>query len=418
MKGKRMLEEKKMNKLMLIFVAFTLPFLCEETFSQSLKEAHLVSQLTPVYDLNTSEILYKKREYNIECEFEDAGADKIKGDIVLAADNWKVYGNESLLSIDRILWKSVTPKKVILIGHFEGHDRLTVGFLAQNPILVNIDSSSVGRTKWGFGKGKSVDFNARRLTQQEALHAFDFDFKTKVLERNLSAGTGGFWFQSLSLDVTSEGTVASDDEVRNGTQSSVAFSAHPYYFVGGLIYGGKLSVSYQLETQMNACEDKLFDVTHKQFKFGMEAELPYSNYPMYKLHTMTGYVRLAMPLTLSLEYLPEGEGVGGNDALARLDFSALYELAFSPYLIVRGEWQHTRFFDVPAGADKEASYYSLAFAQDLDVLKKTLGFFKLILGGEEEIRGKHFMFYMISSGRKAPAFQDIYEQSLGFGTYF
>ena len=337
---------------------------------------------------------------------------------IVDAALWSVYADGRLVTLDGIKWAQTSPKLVRLVGPFEAEDKLTVGFGEAQPVFVNIDSATVGRTKWGFGKGKAVDFNLRRLTEQEALHAFDFDLKTKILERYLSTGGEGLWFRSLSLDLTSEGTVASHDQARNGTQSSVEFAANPYYFVGGLIYGGKLSFSYQLETQMNSEEDKLFDVAHKQFKFGVQAEVPYSNYPIYKLHTITGYVRLAMPLRLSLEYLPEGEDGEGYDALGRLDFKALYELAFSPYLIVRGEWHHTRFFDVPAGVDKEASYYSLAFAQDLDVLKKTLGFWRLILGGEDEIRGKHFMFYMISSGRKAPAFQDVYEQSLGFGIYF
>ncbi len=371
--------------------------------------------------IESSETIDEKTRviYEIECTFTTDLGD-YQRTVVGNPENWRVLGTRKVFTVRKIGFSIGDSSKCWLRGNWDLSDSLSVLFLGEKKEQLRVDAHEVASrtTKWGFGKGKAVDFNARRLTEQEALYAFDFDFKSKILERNLSAGGGGFWVRSLSLDLTSTGTVASDDEVRNGTQSSVAFSANPYYFVGGLIYGGKLSFSYQLETQMNAEEDKLFDVTHKQFKFGVEAEVPYSNYPVYKLHTVTGYVRLAMPLTLSLEYLPVGEGEGGNDALARLDFRALYELAFSPYLIVRGEWHHTRFFDVPAGVDKEASYYSLAFAQDLDVLKKTLGFCKLILGGEEDIRGKHFMFYMISSGGKAPAFQDVYEQSLGFGTYF
>jgi hypothetical protein len=357
--------------------------------------------------------------YEIECTFTSDLTDdqkRVLGD----PENWRVLGTRKVFGIRKIGFGIADKTKCWLRGNWDLSDSLSVLFLGEKKEQLRVDAQEVASrtTKWGFGKGKAVDFNARRLTGQEALYAFDFDFNSKILERNLSAGGGGFWFRSLSLDLTSQGTVASDDQARNGTASWVGLAANPYYFAGGLIYGGKLSFSYQLETQMNSQEDKLFDVAHKQFKFGVQAEVPYSNYPIYKLHTITGYVRLAMPLTLSLEYLPEGEDGEGYDALGRLDFKALYELAFSPYLIVRGEWHHTRFFDVPASVDKEASYYSLAFAQDLDVLKKTLGFWNLILGGEDEIRGKHFMFYMISSGRKAPAFQDVYEQSLGFGIYF
>jgi hypothetical protein len=93
-------------------------------------------------------------------------------------------------------------------------------------------------------------------------------------------------------------------------------------------------------------------------------------------------------------------------------------LAFSPYLIVQGEWHRTNFINAPIGFDNHATYYSIAFAQDLDAVKKTLGFLKFVLGPEEEIRGKNFIFFRISNGRKAPAFQDIDEKSFGFGTYF
>jgi hypothetical protein len=359
--------------------------------------------------------------YEIECTFTNELTDDQKR-VVDDPGNWRVLGTRNVFTIRNIGFSIGDKKKRWLRGNWGSSDSLSVLFMGEGAkeqkFKVDTQGIPSKTTDWGFGKGKAVDFSARRLTEQEALYAFHFDFNAKILERYLSPGGGSFWFRSLSLDVTSEGIVASDDKVRNGTQSSVGFVANPHYFVGGLIYGGKLSASYQLGTQMNAEEDKLFDVTARQFKFGVEAEVPYSNYPICKLHTVTGYVRLAMPLTLSLDYLPEGEDDEGNDALARLDFKARYELAFSPYLIVRGEWHHTRFLDVPAGVDDEASYYSLACAQDLDVMKKTLGFFKFILGGEEEIRGKHFMFYMISSGRKAPDFEDIYEQSLGFGTYF
>ena len=408
-----------MKTVVAIICAFTLQNLSSDAFSQTLKRAELVEQVVPIYDsTDDTTLLYITTQYFIQCEFAEKDTDMIIKDSVSCLDNWKVYGAGKLLAVDRTKWAKTAKTIVDLFGSFVEHDLLTVAFLQGDPVRVEVTSSIAQKTKWGFGKGKAVDFNIRRLAEQEALHAFDYGFKTKILERYLSTGGEGLWFRSLSLDLTSEGTVASHDEARNGTQSSVEFAANPYYFVGGLIYGGKLSFSYQLETQMNAGEDKLFDVAHKQFKFGVQAEVPYSNYPIYKLHTVTGYVRLAMPLTLSLEYLPEGEDGEGYDALGRLDFKALYELAFSPYLIVRGEWHHTRFFDVPAGVDQEASYYSLAFAQDLDVLKRTLGFWNLILGGEDEIRGKHFMFYMISSGRKAPAFEDVYEQSLGFGVYF
>jgi len=334
------------------------------------------------------------------------------------SSNWKVLADGRAVAIEGVRWSEADSLTVRLIGPFEGYDRLTVSLLGGKPVLVDISEAAVGSRKWGFGKGTVIDLNLRRLAEQKALFAFDYDFNVSMVEHYLSAGGGDLWFRSLSLNVTSEGTIGSDDEVRNGSESSLGIAAHPYYFVGGLIYGAELFVSYQVETQMNAGEDELFDVINERLKFGVEGEIPYTNVPMYKLHTVTGYTRLAMPLTLSLQYLPQaGDGDTYND-LARFDIKARYELALSPYLILQAEWRYSRFLDVPPVLDQSVSYHSLTFAQDLDVVKSKLGFLALMLGRGEEIQGQHFVFYRISSGRRGPAFEDIEEQSFGFGTYF
>jgi hypothetical protein len=51
-------------------------------------------------------------------------------------------------------------------------------------------------------------------------------------------------------------------------------------------------------------------------------------------------------------------------------------------------------------------------------MKESLSFLKLILGSDQSIQGKHFIFYRISSGQKAPGFENMSEQSFGVGTYF
>jgi len=256
------------------------------------------------------------------------------------------------------------------------------------------------------------------LAQPKDLFAFDYDLKVKILEYKLSTGGGNFWFRSFSLNLDSNGTFASDDEVRNGTQSSLGVSANPYYFVAGLIYRGEFLISYQVETELNAQENKLLDIVNGHIKVGLEAEIPLTNYPIYLLHTTTGYARLAMPFTLSLHYLPKGVDEKGSATLARLDTQARYELAFSPFFIVQGEGEYSRFFDAPTGFEQNAFYYSVAFAQDLDEVKKTFSFLSLIIGESDEARGKHFIFYRISSGRKAPGFRELSEGSFGFGTSF
>lgn len=401
---------KKLEFIGLVLLNF---MLLSDTFSQTLKEASLTETVVPDTGSN-GEVLSRKTEYDINCELSDEVVSKTIKD----AANWKVYGNSKKLHLSAIHWKEFRPKMVKLVGPFEGYDNLTVEFKYGGAIQVNVDSATVGKTKWGFGKGKAVDLNVRRIADPQALYAFDYDLAVDILEHNLATAGGNFWFRSLSVAVVSTGTIGSGDEVRNGTQSSLGLVLHPFYFVGGLIYQMKLSGAYQFETAMDPGRQTLVRIINKQFKFGLEAEVPYTNYPIYKLHALTGYVRLAMPLTFSLEYLPKGKDDAGNETLARLDFRARYELAFSPYFIVQGEWHRSSFFDVPAGGDNNTSFYTAAIAQDLDAVKETLGFLKFLLGDSEEIRGKHFIFYRISSGRKAPAFQDLREQSFGFGTYF
>ncbi len=407
-----------MKKVLLIIVSLTIQVIGQTAFSESLilKSVILVENLVPILD-NNSEIISKKTEYNIHCEFQSA--DTSDSNKIKDAENWKIHANGKPIKLEGIKWYKMKPKLVKLIGPFGGEDKLTVAFLNGETVLVDVNSATVGKTKWGFGTGKAIDLNVKRLTTQTALWAFDYNFKINILENNLTAPKGNIWFRSLSLSLSliSNGTIASDDKVRNGTQSSIELIANPLYFVGRLEYGGELSFGYQLETKMNEAEDKLFDIINKQIKLGLETEIPFTNYPIFKLHTKVPYARVAMPLTLSLNYLFEGDD-DGNDTPARVDFKARYELAFSPYLIVHGEWHVSKFFDAPAGFDDTPSYYSIAFAQDLDVVKKTLGFLKFILGPEEEIRGNNFIFFRISNGRKAPAFEDINEKSIGFATYF
>ncbi len=402
-----------MNKLRFITLVFIYLLLLSDIFSQTLKEASLIETVIPDTGSN-GEILSRKVEYDVNCEFSNPVDPKMVVDVA----NWKVFGNGTVLRLSAIIVKSSRPKWVKLVGPFEGFENLTVEFKDGGAVQVNVDSASIGKTKWGFGKGKAIDVNVRRLAHQEALYALDFDLSVKILEHHLAAPSGDFWVRSLSLDAVSTGTFGSDDEVRNGTQTSLGLTLHPFYFVGGLVYQMKLKFSYQFETAMDPGNQALLNIINKLFKFGFEAELPYTNYPMYKLHTVTGYARLAMPLTLGVEYLPKGKNEVGISTLARLDVRTRYELAFSPYFILQGEWHRSSFYDVPPGVDNNASYYTVAVAQDLDAVKQTIGFLKLLLGDSDEIRGKHFVFYRISSGRKAPAFQDLNEQSFGFGTYF
>lgn len=371
----------------------------------------------PVLTQSTKRIAGKlKTIYPIECNFTAELSDDELG-IAENPTNWQIRGENKVYSISEIEFP-LKKNKCMLIGDWDIYDNLSLVFNNQAEAIVNTKDSAGKTTRWGFGKGQAFDFNIQRLTNQNDFYAFDHDFKIKAAERSLTLAGSSIWFRSISLNLSSTGTFASDDKVRNGTQSSIGLALNPFYFVAGLIYRSELNFSYQIETKMNEAEDRLFDVIDKKLKLGVEFEVPLTNYPIFKLHTVTGYARLAIPLTVSLDYLFGGEGNNGYDNFDRLDYRASYELAFSPYLIVQGEWHGAKFFGAPTGFDDTATYYSIAVAQDLDAVKKTLGFLKFILGPEEEIRGNNFIFFRISKGRKAPAFEDIYEKAIGFGTYF
>lgn len=354
--------------------------------------------------------------YQIECTFKD-DLSISQLEFVKKLENWQVHGKSRKYFVKEINTNIRDKNKCWLFGEWDIFDELTIIFNSQRALNVNTKDAIGKTTNWGFGKGKFFNTNIQRLADQRAFYAFDYDLKINVLERNISSGGGNIWVRSFSLSIWSKGTFASDDKVRNGTQTTIGFALDPFYFVGGLIYRSEFNVSYQIETEMNETKDKVFDIINKHFKIGAEIEIPLTNYPIYRLHAATGYTRLAMPLIFKLNYQTKGEDINGKETLARFDFQAIYELAFSPYLIIKGEWHKSKFFAIPPDFDNKATYYSLSFAQDLDAVRKVLGFLKFI-GNIEEFRGKHFIFLRISKGRRAPAFVDISEISIGFGTYF
>ncbi len=356
-----------------------------------------------------------KATYDIKCTFKETLNDSLKT-IIRSLESWLVTGTDEKFAVTKV--RTGLGREVILSGDWDPFDDLTVVFDNQTALSVNTESIPGTATKWGFGKGKAFDLSANRIANQKAEYAFTHDFNVKLAEAYSSIRRGKIWVRSFSANINSTGTFASDDAVRNGTQSSFDLAVNPFYLAGGLVYRSEFSASYQIETAMNKAEDKLFDVINKQFKVGAEIEVPYTNKPIFKLHTVTGYARLAMPLTFKFDLLRKGKDGNGNDTSGRFDFKALYELAFSPFLIVKGEWHLSKFYDPPENINDTATYYSITIGQDLDAVKKALGFLTFLLGSSEDIRGKNFIFLKVSRGKKAPAFQDMKETSIGFGTYF
>jgi hypothetical protein len=381
-------------------------------------EAELVRKLRPVYDDSNSEVLYKHYVFSIDCFFDSWEGLTI--DNLLNIENWKVSERDRLIRIDQIKWTATDSTRVGLYGNFEGLDNLQVSYKNGKKIRVDISTAVGDGTVWGFGEGKALNFDIRRLTDQKAFFAFDYDLAVSVAELNLSSGLKNFWFGSFTLDLISGGTIGSDDEVRNGTESSINLTAIPYYFVSDMIYRAEIYAGLQLETEMDSVSDKLFSLSGKRFEFGLKAEIPLTNKPIYWLHTKTGYVRRAMPLTATVKYMPGASDGAGYAAFPRWQFEAEYELAFSPYLIVQGGIMHSRFSltEADSAFKKKADYYALAIAQDLDVVGKHIGPLGILFGTKEEMRGKHFMFFRYTEGRKAPNFKDIKEYSLGYSVYF
>jgi hypothetical protein len=397
--------------LSLLMLVMSLPL----TGAEKLETAELVRKFRPIYKEGTDTILYKKIVYGIDCRF-DAKSEIVE-DSVLKMDNWRVYDKDEALKIERISWNEIDSQRVNLYGDFARRENLLVKYKGRG---VKVDVSNIGgyETDWGFGRGKALYLDMYRLQNQKSFFAFDYDFKVGIFERNLSLGSKNFWLGRLSFDLSSEGIIGSDDVMRNGTESSLNIALTSYSYMAGLIYRAELYFGGQLETIMNRDEDKLFDVLGKRYEFGLEAEIPLTNYPIYWVHTHNGYVRRAMPLTVSLRYLPVAGASLGYSLLSRWEVGAEYELAFSPYLILQGEWGYSKFRDVPDGMDCDASYVSLTVAQDIDILKNHIWFLKLIFGSEDDIRGKNFIFYRVTEGQKPPLFEDIRESSFGLSMYF
>jgi len=380
-------------------------------------EAELVRKLRPVYDDSDTMILYKHYVSSIDCFFDSWEGLTI--DDLINVENWRVSERDRLIKIEQIKWTAGDSTRVGLYGDFGGFDNLQVSYKDGKKIRVDVSTAVGDGTVWGFGKGKAVNLGISRLTNQKAFYAIDYNTKISIVELNLGSSMHNLWLGSVSFDLKSEGTIGSDDKVRNGTESSLNLTVVPYYYIAGLIYRAEIYFGLGLNTRMDSARDKLFDAAGRRYIFGLEAEIPLTNKPIYELHARTGYVRRAMPLTATVKYAPRAKDAEGYAAFPRWEFGADYELAFSPYLIVRASWMHSRFdLSIADSAfEKNVDYVSLRIAQDLDVVGKIFLPIAKIFGGED-LRNKHFVYFRYSEGRKAPNFEDIKEYSIGYSTYF
>ena len=354
-----------------------------------------------------------KQVYIIRLTFEGQVTSQ-QEQLITTSDNWEVTGQKVTYRVDSVSYNSLS-QRATLYGNWKPVDRFTVLLEGNQGVTVNTTDDSE-QPRWNFGEGSSVELNVRRLAETKSRFALDHNLDVSIAERNLTLASGGIWLRSFSLDFTSEGTVTALPEVRNGSKSNLELALNPFFFAGNMIYRTGISTGLQVETALDTAATNLLDVQNTRFKLGVELEVPFTNYPITQLHKRTGYARLAMPLTVGLDYI-----AGESDKPGRLDLNARYELAFSPYLIVQGEWRYSNFFEGMSGIGEDAHYYSVGIAQDLTEAEGVLKILKYIttLGLiDEESEGRNFIFFKITEGRKAPLYRDISERSFGFGVYF
>ena len=339
-------------------------------------------------------------------------------------EKWKILPISAGQTIYKIRTEMVNNERchVFLYGDFQAKNDYTIKFddpnikmPSNNPLKVEVPKS-FSPNNIEYGEGKSIDLKLSRLAEQKAFYAFEYNFNVNIVKYNFQKVN---LLHNLSLVVNSKGALGTDDTVRNGTQTSLGLELNPYIFINslGLDYECKLSVSYQIETKTNSKENMVFDILNKSWSFGLKTEIPLTDYPMLWIHEHNFYRRGAMPIILEFNFLPKGKSGSGDSTLQRYDFTASWELAFSPYFIFQGVWSQSNLFNAPVGEDNSPKYWSLSIAQDLDAVKQVLGFLKFILGDGDEIKGKNFIYFKVSDGSKAPAFQKKRELKLGFATY-
>ncbi len=354
--------------------------------------------------------------YHISCNFlSKPDSNQLRN--VFNKNNWAVRTEAGKEYIVTEIKKTPLPEKYYIEGNFEPVDALYLLYIGEGnqKVEVQADTAITKHPLVNFGEGQKFQLSLRRLATQKYLFAADYNTKITLIGSYFyPENNNNFYFQSYNINLFSTGTISNSSEVENYTQSGIDLALIPYVFTGKLIYRNEIHFGYVVETKIGS---SYFNIINRSMNVGAKIELPYTNYPMYYVNQYTHYLRLAMPLTVEFNYFPQGSDSLGNTTLARYDIGVLYELAFSPYLIIRAEWDYSKYLNSPAGFDNNKSYTAITFAQDLVVWKDYLSLLKLIFGNDN-IGDKNFIFYKIEAGSKAPNFIPINQQSIGFAIYF
>ena len=189
-----------MSRLLLALIMLTLILgdYVAAAATPTVQSAELTAVQVSVVDANRT-FLYRARRYEIDCEM-SSPPDTL---VIRNPDNWAVFSDGKPVKLDTATWTNTDPLAVQLYGHFTGIENLTVAFLQGEPVQVMIDTATIRKVVWGFGKGKAMDVDFRRLAGQKSLLAFDYDGMVKFIQCNLMLPSRGIWIPSVSMDLIS-----------------------------------------------------------------------------------------------------------------------------------------------------------------------------------------------------------------------
>ena len=353
--------------------------------------------------------------------------DKDSKKAVKKIDSWSVVKNGTQIPLTKISTKLKPKNKAWLQGNFSDAQSITVAFQGGEAVEVkglqtkSDDEDNKPKPKpkanWDLAKMKKLLVSVKKQAKMSGSYSLSHDISLSGYSYKFPQGQKDFWIQSLSLDLHSQGNIAANPNIENGIENEVALKVSPYYFVSDLIYQSSFYVATSFNTALDTVSDGIVDFNSRYFNANAKLEIPFTNVPFHSLHKSNGYTRLAMPLTVYGKFNFGGKDADDNDISDRIDLKFVYEMAFSPFLILKGQGEFYMFMDEQADGKKNYSYYSLTVAQDLSGLSQYIHFLEAVAGKSILAENKNFFFLKFTRGKKAPTFQRVDEIAFGFGTY-
>lgn len=382
----------------------------------------------------------QKKVLAINCIFEDNPKEtqfNFLCDFIKNADNWKITSSKGeRVFIDSILYicNMTENKRVIIFGNLKAEEYYQIAIKDTNDKFNNsvdvlnklVHENEISNLT--FANNSIFCFDVRRITNKKPIFVYDYIFESRIIEYKLRNPFLTIPFtkpahSSFSLDIKTKGAISDNEQIRNGTVNSIGVFYNYYYKDYCSLHGlFKIGLFYFLETGMDSANAKMFNVLNRSssllnIALGISTEIPFSRYFNDAIHKITKYSRMAEPIRIKLNFLPEGNDLGGNKTPSRNELTIEYELSLSSFFLLKGEFIRTFFNNISLNKlGKAENYYSLTFAQDLSSLFGTTPFLKEAFGMKTE--GNNFIYYMVTSGKHPPLFQSLNEQSIGISITF